>query len=70
MRRDWSSSRRMRKLATAAIAGIAAVISSRTGWAPRSSPPTRLKWVYVLKHHRHVVIAWFKPAGPLLWVRH
>ncbi len=31
---------------------------------------TRLKWVYVLKHHRHVVVAWFNPPGPLLWVRH
>lgn len=32
---------------------------------------TRLKWVYVLKHHRHVVIAWFSPhARAVLWVRH
>ncbi len=32
---------------------------------------TRLKWVYVLKHHRHVVVAWFSPhSRAVLWVRH
>ena len=32
---------------------------------------TRLKWVYVLKHHKHVVIAWFSPhSRAVLWIRH
>ncbi len=32
---------------------------------------TRLKWVYVLKHHKHTVIAWFHPhARPIVWIRH
>jgi hypothetical protein len=32
---------------------------------------TRLKWVYVLKHRKHTVIAWFSPhSRAVLWIRH
>ncbi len=32
---------------------------------------TRLKWVYVLKHHKHTVIAWFSAhSRAVLWIRH
>jgi hypothetical protein len=31
---------------------------------------TRLKWVYVLKHHKHTVIRWFSPhSRGVLWIR-